>query len=141
VDEASKVVWRREGRGEEGKGEEVLDAFSLSVLLNLLQGTGTAQDMVFVMTTNRVEVLDEALVRRGRFDLRIELGRLDRYQVGAIYKALVGREAEGGVLEQMEEGRWETYEVSCWLANKYLLCGTEVDLLECLREMRGEGRG
>lgn len=51
---------------------------SLSGLLNVIDGVTSSEGRVLVMTTNHLENLDEALVRPGRIDQKIELGLTDR---------------------------------------------------------------
>ena len=47
---------------------------TLSGLLNVLDGFSAPDNMLFVMTTNRIEVLDRALLRPGRIDYRLYFG-------------------------------------------------------------------
>lgn len=47
---------------------------NMSVLLNLLDGVGSSEDMVVVATTNNLEILEPALLRPGRFDFTRYLG-------------------------------------------------------------------
>lgn len=47
---------------------------SLSVLLNVLDGVGSQEGRVLIMTTNHAEHLDAALIRPGRVDMKLELG-------------------------------------------------------------------
>lgn len=54
---------------------------SLSALLNHLDGVGSNHGRVFVMTTNHPEVLDPALVRPGRVDMKICMGLCSRDQL------------------------------------------------------------
>ena len=58
-----------------GEKPDPMDQFSvtLSGLLNALDGFNAPEDVLFVMTTNRVEALDEALLRPGRIDYRLHL--------------------------------------------------------------------
>ena len=51
----------------------------LSILLQILDGLYTRENMFFIMTTNHVEKLDSRLTRTGRIDLMIELTGLDRH--------------------------------------------------------------
>ncbi len=51
---------------------------SLSGLLNALDGVITPHGLVLVMTTNKREVLDPALVRPGRVDRHVEFALLDQ---------------------------------------------------------------
>lgn len=44
---------------------------NLSYLLNILDGTKETPGRIIIMTTNRPEILDEALVRPGRIDIKI----------------------------------------------------------------------
>lgn len=45
----------------------------LTMVLSLLDGTDSVGNCVYVATTNHIERLDDALIRAGRFDLRVEL--------------------------------------------------------------------
>ncbi|PVH70485.1 P-loop containing nucleoside triphosphate hydrolase protein [Cadophora sp. DSE1049] len=47
---------------------------SLSALLNVLDGVGSQEGRVLIMTTNHAERLDAALIRPGRVDMKLELG-------------------------------------------------------------------
>ena len=67
VDCAGLVVRTSSENSKEKNG-----SISLSALLNIIDGVASQEGRVLIMTTNRVEVLDTALVRPGRVDLRIE---------------------------------------------------------------------
>lgn len=47
---------------------------NFSTVLNFLDGIYAPSDCIFVLTTNHPEVLDEALIRKGRVDLSLEIG-------------------------------------------------------------------
>jgi chaperone BCS1 len=47
---------------------------TLSGLLNVLDGFHTPENVLFVMTTNKMETLDPALLRPGRVDYRLFMG-------------------------------------------------------------------
>lgn len=47
---------------------------SLSALLNAIDGIGSQEGRLLIMTTNHVDCLDEALIRAGRVDVKLELG-------------------------------------------------------------------
>ncbi|MGL5765956.1 MAG: AAA family ATPase [Sarcina sp.] len=59
-----------------GSRENNDDSSLLGVVLNLLDGSLSPSDVVFVATTNYIEKLDKALIRDGRFDLKIEMSRI-----------------------------------------------------------------
>lgn len=54
---------------------------TLSGILNALDGLVSLSDKVIFMTTNRLEIMDEALVRKGRVDRILELGCLETPEI------------------------------------------------------------
>lgn len=75
IDVCTDVAKTREGESSSD------DKVSLSALLNLLDGVQSPSGVVFILTTNKVEVLDEALVRPGRIDLKVKLDFVDNDQL------------------------------------------------------------
>lgn len=65
-----------------GNREELVDKEdkkNVNDLLQLLDGfTNIASKVIFVATTNRLETLDEAIIREGRFDIKIEMTDFDK---------------------------------------------------------------
>ncbi len=59
---------------------------TLSGLLNVLDGFGAPENVVFVMTTNKIEALDHALLRPGRIDYRLFFGNVLKEQKIELYK-------------------------------------------------------
>ena len=57
----------------------------LEANLNALDGVATQEGNVLFMTTNHAERLDEALIRAGRIDERVELGSCDEDQLRRLY--------------------------------------------------------
>lgn len=51
---------------------------TLSGLLNVLDGVGSQEGRIVIMTTNRPEQLDSALVRPGRVDMKVFLGNISQ---------------------------------------------------------------
>lgn len=49
------------------------DALNFGTVLNFLDGIYSPTDCIFVMTTNKPEALDEALLRKGRVDLSLHI--------------------------------------------------------------------
>jgi mitochondrial chaperone BCS1 len=64
------------GNAAEAPEKPVADKFgvTLSGLLNVLDGFHAPDDVLFMMTTNKIEALDPALLRPGRIDYRLCLG-------------------------------------------------------------------
>jgi chaperone BCS1 len=72
---------------------------SLSTLLNVLDGIGSPEGRVLIMTTNHIERLDSALIRPGRADMKIEFQLADEGMVTQLFcfiydPKLGGRSAE-----------------------------------------------
>lgn len=83
---------------------------SLSGLLNALDGVATPQGLITVMTTNNLEVLDEALTRPGRVDVMEHIGYLDSYQVEMLFDRFwprrgdLGKDLETTLVKKVEAG-------------------------------------
>jgi mitochondrial chaperone BCS1 len=58
---------------------------TLSGLLNVLDGFYAPTGVLFMMTTNQIEALDSALLRPGRIDYRMYLGKASREQKMELY--------------------------------------------------------
>jgi len=59
---------------------------TLSGLLNVLDGFSAPDSALFVMTTNQIETLDSALLRPGRIDYRLYLGKAAKEQKVELYR-------------------------------------------------------
>ncbi len=61
---------------DKASDKSVADNFgvTLSGLLNVLDGFNAPDDVLYMMTTNKIETLDPALLRPGRIDYRLYLG-------------------------------------------------------------------
>ncbi|HEY2364639.1 MAG TPA: AAA family ATPase [Candidatus Angelobacter sp.] len=59
---------------------------TLSGLLNVLDGFHAPTGVLFVMTTNHVEKLDQALLRPGRIDYKLYLGKASDHQKAELYR-------------------------------------------------------
>lgn len=61
---------------------------TLAGLLNALDGVATPHGLITIITTNHVETLDDALIRAGRIDYRLELKPPVQYQIDAAFRAV-----------------------------------------------------
>jgi hypothetical protein len=48
----------------------------MSILLNIIDGLNSPEEVIFVATTNHIDKLDPALMREGRFDLKVNVGNI-----------------------------------------------------------------
>jgi len=71
---------------DERKGGVDKFGVTLSGLLNVLDGFNTPEDVLFVMTSNCIESIDQALLRPGRIDYRLYLGKATREQKTELYR-------------------------------------------------------
>lgn len=62
--------------GSDSRGDTVRCNCTLSGLLNVLDGVGSQEGRIVIMTTNKPELLDPALVRPGRVDMKVFLGNI-----------------------------------------------------------------
>ena len=60
-------------------------ALTFSGLLNALDGVGSPNGQIYVLTTNLREQLDSALIRNGRVDLHVEFGYANDEQIRAMW--------------------------------------------------------
>ncbi|KAK5262905.1 hypothetical protein LTR96_011636 [Exophiala xenobiotica] len=73
------------GERQEEFSELPGNGISLSALLNAIDGVAAPEDRVLIMTTNYPERLDDALVRPGRVDMKIEFNRASKQQIREIF--------------------------------------------------------
>ncbi|KAL8301614.1 hypothetical protein RB597_002167 [Gaeumannomyces tritici] len=80
---------KRGGLGMGGHGmENEGNGISLSGLLNAIDGVASHEGRVLIMTTNRPEVLDEALIRPGRVDLQVAFGNATQRQACELFQRM-----------------------------------------------------
>jgi chaperone BCS1 len=78
---------------------------TLSGLLNVLDGFAAPTGVLFVMTTNYVEKLDPALLRPGRIDYKLYLGKASDRQKVELYLRFFPESSEAEAWEFIEAGR------------------------------------
>jgi chaperone BCS1 len=74
---------------EDKKNKESMSeksSVTLSGLLNVLDGFFAPTGVMFMMTTNRIEALDAAMLRPGRIDYRLYLGKASCEQKMELYR-------------------------------------------------------
>jgi chaperone BCS1 len=81
------------------------NGITLSGLLNVLDGFHAPTGVLFVMTTNHVEKLDQALLRPGRIDYKLYLGRASDHQKVELYRRFFPDSPEVEAWEFVEASR------------------------------------
>ena len=86
------------------EGDVSDDGLSMSGLLNALDGVGTPQGIVFLLTTNHIERIDPAVLRPGRIDLPLHIGYADTTQANLLLERAYGQKFnfEPGTFEGLE---------------------------------------
>jgi chaperone BCS1 len=81
---------------------------TLSGLLNALDGFYAPTNVLFMMTTNRIETLDDALLRPGRIDYRFYLGEASERQKVELYRRFYPQVSEAEAREFVRISTAET---------------------------------
>jgi AAA+ superfamily predicted ATPase len=85
IDAVSQIVQQRvEG---EVRNEPVPDELTLGEILTVLDGTLEVPGRMVIMTSNRPEILDRALIRPGRIDVSIKFGYAKRELVVEMFQS------------------------------------------------------
>ena len=79
---------------------------TMSGLLNVLDGFHAPDDVLFMMTTNKIEALDPALLRPGRIDYRLYLGVASEQQKLELYRRFFPLAHEFEALAFVEAHAW-----------------------------------
>lgn len=93
---------RNSTQNQTEKGTGTANGVTLSGLLNVLDGFYAPSNVLFVMTTNHVEMLDEALLRPGRIDYRLYLGKATDQQKVELYRRFFPKASEYEGIEFVE---------------------------------------
>ncbi|KAI1105661.1 mitochondrial chaperone BCS1 [Jackrogersella minutella] len=72
------AIWTKRESTNHDQHREAITNCTLSGLLNVLDGVGSPEGRIVILTTNKPERLDSALVRPGRVDMKIMLGNISR---------------------------------------------------------------
>ena len=77
VDEIDAIASRRSDTGSPSGAERARDSI-VNQLLSIMDGTATEDTFVVLATTNRLDLIDAALLRPGRFEIAIEVTPPDK---------------------------------------------------------------
>ncbi len=102
----------------EGKSE-AQQGVTLSGLLNCMDGITAPDGAIIVMTTNHPELLDPAILRKGRVDIRVNFGPATPEQITKMCKRLLPNHQLNGEVHKMIEQRFTTAQVQAELLDTY----------------------
>ncbi len=101
---SNSVLLFEDGTATTGK-ESAQNGVTLSGLLNVLDGFYAPTGVLFVMTTNHVEKLDDALLRPGRIDYKLYMGKASDRQKVELYRRFFPESSEAEAREFVEASR------------------------------------
>ncbi|KAK7402743.1 hypothetical protein QQX98_011500 [Neonectria punicea] len=82
----NKKKSKKSRRGNRGMGGVLsVETISLSGLLNAIDGVASHEGRILIMTTNKPESLDEALIRPGRVDVQVGFKNASSVQAGELF--------------------------------------------------------
>jgi chaperone BCS1 len=91
---------------------------SYSGFINALDGVASHEGSVVFLTTNHPDRIDEAAIRSGRVDFRLELGLCDRDQLQRMFCKFFDDEAAAErFADRVAAGRWSPAQVQERLLN------------------------
>lgn len=76
------------------------EGISLSGLLNAIDGVASHEGRVLVMTTNFPDKLDDALIRPGRIDMRVDFTLATRYQIRELFTRMYSPDRHNPAMAQ-----------------------------------------
>jgi chaperone BCS1 len=98
-----------------GKESSESEGITLSGLLNCMDGLTAPDGAVIVMTTNHPELLDDALLRPGRVDIRVAFGPATREQIERMCNRLHPNRKLNGAVDGMLAQKYTTAQVQASL--------------------------
>lgn len=87
-------------------GADDKKGISLSGLLNAIDGVASHEGRVLIMTTNKPETLDDALIRPGRVDLQVAFGNATQEQARELFERMYEADSRAKIAseEKRENG-------------------------------------
>ena len=113
--ETSTKLEHKEVESEMKKKKETDDPLTLGALLEIIDGIVEVPGRVIIMTTNRRDYLDKALLRPGRIDMEIEFKRLRRVHIAEIYKRWYGQTLSENDLKGIPDYKYTQAQISQYL--------------------------
>lgn len=90
---------------KDGKTNQENSGISLSGLLNAIDGVASHEGRVLIMTTNLPSSLDEALIRPGRVDMKVQFTNATRSQITELFTRMYSSDTPASLAaEQIKTG-------------------------------------
>jgi SpoVK/Ycf46/Vps4 family AAA+-type ATPase len=138
IDAISNVVKQRVDG--EVKNEPVPDELTLGEILTVLDGTLEVPGRMLIMTSNRPEILDKALVRPGRIDVSVNFGYAKKELIIEMYQCFFGRKFPEELVQKLPNEKLTAAEIGQVLFRHFKNPEPQnilENLLECSNISRG----
>jgi ATP-dependent 26S proteasome regulatory subunit len=109
IDAISDIVKQRVDG--ETKNEPVPDELTLGEILTVLDGTLEVPGRMVIMTSNRPEILDKALIRPGRIDVSVKFGYAKKELIVEMFESFFGGEFPRDLIFQLPDEKLTAAEV------------------------------
>lgn len=83
-----------------------------SGLLNVIDGIFDARGRILIMTSNHPDVLDPALIRPGRIDVKIDFGLCTKQQIADLYKLYYDKECPKDIIDTIPDKKYSPAHIS-----------------------------
>lgn len=84
---------------------------NLSFFLNIIDGLNECSGRIIVMTTNKIDYLDKAIIRPGRIDIKINFSRYDKRDVCGIINKFWGKDYDIGDIKESVSMKYTSAEI------------------------------
>lgn len=111
-EEEEKKVKAKAKRDKKSKKLMQESKLTLSGLLNAIDGVFTCHGRILIMTTNRPEILDSALIRPGRVDSKYMFDLCDTEQISNLYRMFYGENPDPLQLTTIESNKYSPAHIS-----------------------------
>lgn len=119
VDDDEKVVFDEFDKSKIGDKEYVKDfveqstkpKITLGGLLEFMDGIIEYPGRIIVMTTNKPEYIDKAILRPGRIDLHLQLNKLNKNDVNSLFKLWFDKDIPEAIFADMKDYKFTQAEI------------------------------
>jgi ATP-dependent Zn protease len=97
---------------KDDKEKDCSNKVTLSCLLNILDGSYTPDNVIFILTTNHIDKLDDAIRRDGRTDVKLEISKPNKDTIKRYMEyvsKVIGKNVDGEINEGVSLATLEKY--------------------------------
>ena len=101
IDAIGDIVKQRSPTNSTPQYDPINDELTLAEILTVLDGTMEVPGRIIIMTSNHPEVLDKALIRPGRIDLKIKFSNATQQLIKEMYEAYLDTPFPNNLIHQL----------------------------------------